>query len=180
MNEKEERAYLRGEQALARTVIRDMVRCLDPNDPLRDTEVMSSELASARDAVRDLCDEMGIEIPDRLHLGDLVTKYLAPPALAARGADEWIEIPPEPKVRPNGPAPTYPYDNTPVLVSCSHGQYIATFYWDEEELNQGERVPDAGIAGWYVDDNKHGPFPLRGDAPTHYKPLGKEPMEKTR
>lgn len=52
--------------------------------------------------------------------------------------------------------------NTAVLVACAHGLYVAC---------NDERIFGAGIFGWSVDDNKHGPYALRGASPTHWMPL---------
>ena len=52
-----------------------------------------------------------------------------------------------------------------VLVSCPHGMYVANYY-------------DLDIEWWHVDDNKHGPFPLRGAPPTHWMPLPPPPTTK--
>ena len=59
------------------------------------------------------------------------------------------------------PIETAPKDGQIILVFCRHGQYVCAF--DTEE------------GWWYVDDNKFGPFPLRGEAPTHWMPLPDEP-----
>ncbi len=58
------------------------------------------------------------------------------------------------------PIETAPKDR-PIQVCCAHGQYVV------EWLNRD-------IDWWHVDDNKHGPYPLRGSAPTHWKDL--EPL----
>lgn len=70
------------------------------------------------------------------------------------------------------PIESAPKDGTPILVRCPHGWYAATWFWDYQP-----DCPDAGISWWYVDDNKHGPFPLRGASPTHWLPLPPPPGE---
>lgn len=62
------------------------------------------------------------------------------------------------------PIDSAPMDGTSVLVFCSHGQYVA-------------RYSEYDIDWWHVDDNKHGPFPLRGSAPTHWMRLPEPPNE---
>lgn len=57
-----------------------------------------------------------------------------------------------------------PKDGTSILIYSWHGQYVVS--WDADEL------------WWYVDDNKHGPYPLRGDVPTHFMPLPQPPVTK--
>lgn len=57
---------------------------------------------------------------------------------------------------------TAPKDGTEILVYCPHGFYVVQ--WGT-----------ADIDWWAVDDNKHGPFPLRGAAPTHWMPLPPAP-----
>ncbi len=64
--------------------------------------------------------------------------------------------------RPIAEAPKDEY----VLVLCAHGMYVACL---------DERVHGKGIWGWSVDDNKHGPYPLRGASPTHWMPLPDPP-----
>lgn len=66
------------------------------------------------------------------------------------------------------PMDTAPKD-VPVLVWCSHGQYVATL---------DERIHGAGIYGWSVDDNKHGPYALRGASPTRWMPLPPGPARE--
>lgn len=56
---------------------------------------------------------------------------------------------------------TAPKDGTAVLVSA--GPFIHRVEWDEE------------FEWWAVDDNKLGPFRLRGSAPTHWMPLPAAP-----
>lgn len=62
------------------------------------------------------------------------------------------------------PIETAPKDRD-VLVACSHGLYVA-------------RYCEHDIEWWHVDDNKHGPFPLRGSSPTHWQPLPAAPKEQ--
>lgn len=63
------------------------------------------------------------------------------------------------------PIETAPKDHTWILVWCEHGQYVVG--WNDED----------GIGWWVVDDNKHGPYMLRGSAPTHWFPLPTPPRE---
>lgn len=60
------------------------------------------------------------------------------------------------------PIESAPRDGTSVLVACSHGLYSVA--WE-----------DHNIEWWHVDDNKHGPYPLRGSGPTHWMPLPPAP-----
>jgi hypothetical protein len=66
-----------------------------------------------------------------------------------------------------------PIDTAPknvyVLVWCRHGQYVASL---------DERIHGNGIFGWSVDDNKHGPYALRGADPSHWMSLP-DPPEPT-
>ena len=62
------------------------------------------------------------------------------------------------------PIETAPKDESSILVYARHGFYVA--FWFE---------------GWLaVDDNKHGPYPLRGPSPTHWMPLPAPPEEAIR
>jgi hypothetical protein len=65
------------------------------------------------------------------------------------------------------PIEAAPKDGTPILVVTRSGQYVVTW------LTEGET--DQNFTGWYVTDNKHGPFSLRGYAPTHWMPLPTPP-----
>ena len=56
---------------------------------------------------------------------------------------------------------TAPLDGTAVLVS--EGRFIFCVEWNNE------------FEWWAVDDNKLGPFRLRGAAPTHWMPLPEPP-----
>ena len=55
------------------------------------------------------------------------------------------------------PIETAPKDGQAILVT--DGMYCYCVEWDEE------------FDWWTVDDNKLGPFRLRGSAPTHWMPL---------
>lgn len=66
------------------------------------------------------------------------------------------------------PIESAPKDGTWVLLSCDHGQYVAGWLTEGD----GDTV---NFSGWYVEDNKHGPYALRGAAPTHWMPLPAEP-----
>lgn len=60
---------------------------------------------------------------------------------------------------------TAPKDGTRILISSGRG--ISAVEWLDNEIEY-----------WHVDDNKHGPFALRGSAPTHWMPLPKPPVEE--
>ena len=62
------------------------------------------------------------------------------------------------------PIETAPKDGTAVLVS--EGRFIHCVEWNDE------------YEWWAVDDNKLGPFRLRGTAPTHWQPLPPPPVEQ--
>lgn len=61
------------------------------------------------------------------------------------------------------PIETAPKIGPDILVYCPHGQYVVC--WGGGEY----------LDWWYVDDNKFGPYPLRGAAPTHWQPLPPPP-----
>ena len=63
-----------------------------------------------------------------------------------------------------------PKDGTKILAHAGGECYVIAWLNGEET--------DAGNDWWYVDDNKHGPFPLRGESPTHWIPLPKPPTTK--
>ena len=63
------------------------------------------------------------------------------------------------------PIETAPKDGTAVLVS--EGRFCSCVEWNEE------------FDWWAVDDNKLGPFRLRGAAPTHWQPLPNPPKEQS-
>lgn len=56
-----------------------------------------------------------------------------------------------------------PKDGTRIL--CFAVGFIYAVEWDEEE------------SCWVVDDNKHGPFPLRGGRPSHWMPMPDPPKD---
>lgn len=62
------------------------------------------------------------------------------------------------------PIETAPKDGTAILVS--EGRFCYCVEWIEE------------FDWWAVDDNKLGPFRLRGAAPTHWMPLPPAPAIK--
>ena len=62
------------------------------------------------------------------------------------------------------PIETAPKDGTAILVSES--RFIHCVEWNDE------------YEWWAVDDNKLGPFRLRGTAPTHWMPLPPPPVEQ--
>lgn len=55
-------------------------------------------------------------------------------------------------------------EHTDILVICPFNRQYVVCWLDE---------------WWHVDDNKHGPFPLRGAGPTHWMPLPDPPKEET-
>lgn len=74
-------------------------------------------------------------------------------ALTAAKAGGWL------------PIETAPKDGTAILVS--EGRFCWCVEWNEE------------FDWWAVDDNKLGPFRLRGAAPTHWQPLPTPPKEQS-
>ncbi len=65
------------------------------------------------------------------------------------------------------PIETAPKDGAEILVFAAGSCYVV-----------GWGAPD--FEWWCVDDNKHGPYPLRGSAPTHWMPLPAAPSEPTK
>ena len=61
---------------------------------------------------------------------------------------------------------TAPKDGTVVLLAGCRKPVAAA--WLEDEIDY-----------WHVDDNKLGPFALRGPAPTHWMPLPKPPAARS-
>ena len=72
------------------------------------------------------------------------------------------------------PIETAPKDGTPILVSFG-SMGIWRVFWSEPEWTDAYCI-------WCVDDNKHGPYVLRGfsdegdRAPTHWMPLPPAPL----
>ncbi len=66
--------------------------------------------------------------------------------------------------------------NTPVLVYASHGTYVAVLVDDatDEMWEDGDEHSDLN-GYWTVDDNKHGPFALRGCSPSKWMSLPEPP-----
>ena len=64
------------------------------------------------------------------------------------------------------PIETAPKDGTAILVS--EGRFTHCVEWNDE------------YEWWAVDDNKLGPFRLRGTAPTHWQPLPPPPSRSWR
>ena len=62
------------------------------------------------------------------------------------------------------PIETAPKDGTVVLLAGCRKPVAAA--WLEDEIDY-----------WHVDDNKRGPFALRGPAPTHWMPIPAAPDE---
>ena len=72
------------------------------------------------------------------------------------------------------PIASAPKDGTPILV-CFKGLGIFCVTWDDPHSD--EVTPDNGI--WCVDDNKHGPYAMRGYCEgddTHWHPLPAPPV----
>lgn len=68
------------------------------------------------------------------------------------------------------PIETAPKDGTDILVTVGTGGRCHVVAWLDEH---GE--PSAEYGWWRVDDNKHGPYSLRGASPTHWMPLPDPP-----
>ena len=62
------------------------------------------------------------------------------------------------------PIETAPKDGTDILVMTGETMHVVRW------INI-----HGGFDYWAVDDNKHGPFTLRGKAPTHWMPLPEPP-----
>ncbi len=73
---------------------------------------------------------------------------------------------PAPSVPEWQPIETAPKDGTVVLLAGCRKPVAAA--WLEDEIDY-----------WHVDDNKLGPFALRGPAPTHWMPLPKPPAARS-
>ena len=70
-----------------------------------------------------------------------------------------------------------PKDGTEVLVWFGPGLGAKSVMWTDSNFNSAGQY-----AHWHVDDNKHGPYPLRGYATedaTRFQPLPEPPKEKT-
>ena len=115
------------------------------------TEQKPADHKAIREAARVGGDYTMVEAPDlRALLADLDE---ARAALTAAKAGGWL------------PIETAPKDGTAVLVS--EGRFCSCVEWNEE------------FDWWAVDDNKLGPFRLRGAAPTHWQPLPNPPKEQS-
>ena len=64
------------------------------------------------------------------------------------------------------PIETAPKDGTVVLLAGCRKPVAAA--WLEDEIDW-----------WHVDDNKRGPFALRGPGPTHWMPMPPPPQAKS-
>ena len=75
-----ERDYERGHRAAMRMIMMTAVRELDPrvsDDPAVRLAILESEVHDARNALRELCEELGCnDWPDSLHLADVIEKHL--------------------------------------------------------------------------------------------------------
>lgn len=66
--------------------------------------------------------------------------------------------------------------NTDVLVFAMGRQYVAWLIDDATDPWFEEGSSESDFNGlWVVDDNKHGPYALRGGKPTHWMPLPEPP-----
>ena len=74
---------------------------------------------------------------------------------------------PAPSVPEWQPIETAPKDGTVVLLAGCRKPVAAA--WLEDEIDY-----------WHVDDNKLGPFVLRGPGPTHWMPLPKPPSARSK
>jgi predicted secreted protein len=77
MNQKEEKAYVRGERAVATRILLECARTLGEEDPLRKAAVYIAEREQAIAALRELCAEHGDnDWPDNLRLAYIISKHL--------------------------------------------------------------------------------------------------------
>lgn len=67
------------------------------------------------------------------------------------------------------PIETAPKDGTPVLIGGDRLLWAAGFNSTRARYIEHE------IEYWHIDDGKFGPWPLRGPAPTHWRPLPPAP-----
>lgn len=68
--------------------------------------------------------------------------------------------------------------NVDVLVFAHGRQYVALFVDDASNPWFEEGAGESDFNGlWTVDDNKHGPYALRGGRPTHWMPLPENPAD---
>lgn len=68
--------------------------------------------------------------------------------------------------------------NTDVLVFAYGSQYVACLIDDATDPWYREGSGPSDFDGlWTVDDNKHGPYALRGGSPTHWMPLPPPPTK---
>lgn len=65
------------------------------------------------------------------------------------------------------PIETAPKDETPVLVYAESGMFVVRWL-NRQNYNEG---------WWHIDDNRYGPFAVRGPLPTHWMPLPEPPKE---
>ncbi len=114
----------------------------------------------------------GLELPYAPHKqGDVP---LFPPeqmrAFAAEAIRQWEAQ----KWRPIEEAPK---DGTEMIVWFRNGIGAKSVLWTDRDGD-----PASDYAHWHVDDNKHGPYPMRGyraDDATHFQPLPEPPKETT-
>jgi hypothetical protein len=71
------------------------------------------------------------------------------------------------------PIETAPHDGSRILVYADNRMYVVR-WTDPDEYDYNKRCLSE-YANWHVDDNKHGPFALRGPSPTHWMPLPEPP-----
>lgn len=73
--EREDAAYLQGEEAVARSMLRALMVYL--KSPQLDLARANIELSATRSALRELSKQLGCDDwPDSLHLADVVRKYI--------------------------------------------------------------------------------------------------------
>lgn len=77
----DEAQYIAGRRAMAQYLIVVLLRELEPG-PERNRICAEVEVAETREALRQLCVELGAEAPDLdHHAADMVNKYVAPAVL---------------------------------------------------------------------------------------------------
>ena len=76
------------------------------------------------------------------------------------------------------PIETAPKDGTPILVFFNKPSLqVQQVFWGRAAWDDRPATPEDGI--WCVDDNKHGPYALRGYSDgddTHWMPLPAPPQ----
>ena len=108
---------------------------------------MGGDVAGLVERLRE--NDREIFLPLLGEAADMLERLTQPPADAAVAMEQWQ------------PIETAPKDGQAILVTDGRDCYCVE--WDEE------------FDWWTVDDNKLGPFRLRGSAPTHWMPLPAAP-----